>query len=419
MVRWGMVIDLRKCIGCQACTVACKAENLTPQGVFWNRVLKIESGKYPNAKRLFLSLPCMHCENPPCVAVCPTGASYKRPDGIVMIDRDKCIGCMYCIGACPYGVRTYIDEVKPYFPNAGLSQIEQYRNAEHKRGVVEKCTFCVDRVENGLQPACVQTCPPGARYFGNLDDPESEVSKAIKTGKAVQLLRESGTNPSVYYIPPPNMTLDQFSSATRQSISRPAVQKVPLNALAAQWAPWIGTVAATVVLAPLLALYARKAKRLPEECKKLKLAIVECALCDVCKTTLSDLRRDALRLISRDVDLAPVMTDAIGDEPVDVALVVGSVRTEEDLRKVKKGREMAKLLVAYGACPVFGLLPGGEAVISRLSNPTSNNGSSELMNEIRPLSDYVKVDLSIPGCPPPPQVVRDTFDEILYRHCQE
>jgi Fe-S-cluster-containing dehydrogenase component len=202
MVRWGMVIDLRKCIGCQACTVACKAENLTPHGVYWNRVLKSESGKYPNVSRQFLPRPCMHCDNPPCVDVCPTGASYKRPDGIVMIDYDKCIGCKYCIAACPYGVRTYVGEIGSYFPNAGLSQIEQYRAGEHEGGIVEKCTFCVQRLENGQEPACVQTCPPKARYFGDFDDPTSEVSKLIKETNAIQLLHELGTNPSVYYIPP-------------------------------------------------------------------------------------------------------------------------------------------------------------------------------------------------------------------------
>jgi Fe-S-cluster-containing dehydrogenase component len=201
MVRWGMVIDLRKCIGCQACTIACKAENLTPRGVYWNRVLKRETGEYPNVSREFLPKPCMHCENPPCVRVCPTEASYKRPDGIVMIDYDKCIGCKYCIAACPYGARTYLDDVGSYFPSAGLSQVEEYRSGEHERGVVEKCTFCVDRLEEGLEPACVQTCPPQARYFGDLDDPESEVSKLIRTNETVQLFRELGTNPSVYYIP--------------------------------------------------------------------------------------------------------------------------------------------------------------------------------------------------------------------------
>jgi Fe-S-cluster-containing dehydrogenase component len=200
MVRWGMVIDLRRCIGCQACTVACKAENLTPQGVSWHRVLKIENGKYPKVSRLFLSLPCMHCEDPPCVAFCPTGASYRRPDGIVMIDYDKCIGCKYCIPACPYGARTYVDTIKPYFANAGLSQIERYRKGEHRAGVVEKCTFCVQRVDNGLEPACVQTCPPKAMFFGDLDDPQSEVSTMLKDANVKKLLPESGTNPSVRYI---------------------------------------------------------------------------------------------------------------------------------------------------------------------------------------------------------------------------
>ncbi len=213
MVRWGMVIDLRKCIGCQACTVACKVENATTQGVFWNKVLKTERGKYPTVTRTFLPRPCMHCEDPPCVAVCPTGASYKRQDGIVLIDYDKCIGCKYCIGACPYGVRTYVDEPKSYFPSAGLSQFEQYRYGEHQSGVVEKCTFCVQRVDNGQQPACVQTCPPEARYFGDLDDPASEVSKIIKTNNAVQLRTETGTNPSVYYVLPSKVDLKSLEAA--------------------------------------------------------------------------------------------------------------------------------------------------------------------------------------------------------------
>jgi Fe-S-cluster-containing dehydrogenase component/Ni,Fe-hydrogenase III small subunit len=419
MVRWGMVIDLRKCIGCQACTVACKAENMTPQGVHWNRVLKVEDGKYPNVKRLFLPLPCMHCEDPSCVAACPTGASYKRADGIVAIDYDKCIGCMYCIGACPYGVRTYIDKVKPYFQNAGLSQIEQYQSGEHQNGVVEKCDFCVQRIENGLEPACVQTCPPRARYFGDLDDPESEVSRAVKAGNAVQLLRESGTNPSVYYIPPANTSLDQFSSFTPQLTTRPALLRALFTLPVKEWFPWIAVVGALLGSVPLAQMYASRRK--PESAdntRKLTLAIVQCALCDLCKATLADLGREVLSLTSRGMALAPVITDEIGDEPVDVALVAGPVESEEDLGKVKKAREKAKLLVAYGACSVFGLSPGGQAVTGRLSNPTSKSGS-KLINEIRPLGDYVKVDLTISGCPPPLQVIRDTLSEILYRDRQE
>ncbi len=434
MVRWGMGIDLRKCIGCQACSVACKAENLTPQGVFWHRVLKTEDGKYPNVKRLFLPLPCMHCEDAPCVTVCPTGASYKRLDGIVAIDSSKCIGCMYCIGACPYGVRTYINEVKPYFPSAGLSQIEQLRIGEHRNGVVEKCNFCVERVENGLEPACVQTCPPNAIYFGDLNDPESDVSKMIKAGNAIQLLHELGTDPSVYYIPPPNMTLDQFSGSVHQSISRPALQKIPFSALAAQWAPWIGSMAASLVLVPLLALYTRKRKLSLKQSEKLKLAIVDCALCGGCEVAIADLGEEFLNLTSDKVDLvyAPILMSAREYGPVDVVFVVGAVRTAEDLKAVKEAREKARILVAFGTCPGFGglnnlanLSSKHELLDSAYVNAPSMDHTGktvphvnvpELLEEIKPLGDYVEVDITIPGCPPPLQLIRDSLGEILRRY---
>jgi Fe-S-cluster-containing dehydrogenase component/coenzyme F420-reducing hydrogenase gamma subunit len=434
MVRWGMVIDLRKCIGCQACTVACKAENLTPQGVHWNRVLKVEDGEYPNTKRLFIPLPCMHCEDPSCVAVCPTGASYKRPDGIVMIDYDRCIGCMYCIGACPYGVRTYIDEVKPYFPSGGLSQIEQYRNGEHRSGVVEKCDFCIQRVENGLEPACVQTCPPRARYFGDLDDPQSEVSRIVKARNAVQLLRESNTNPSVYYIPPPNMTLEQFNSLTHQSITKPALQRMPLSALAVKWAPWIGSIAAALALAPLLGLYARKRKLLPSKVQnRLSLAIVDCAICGGCEVAIADLGEQVLRLLSDRVELvyAPILMSAREFGQVDVVFVVGAVRNEDDLEAVREARAKAKVLVAFGTCPGFGGVNSlsnlyskqellDSAYVNALSMEHDGGGKvvpSErvpgLLSEIKPLSEYVKVDITLPGCPPPAQVIRDALDALL------
>ena len=434
MVRWGMAIDLRKCIGCQACTVACKAENLTTQGIFWHRVLKIENGTYPDVKRLFLPLHCMHCDDPPCVTVCPTGASYKRPDGIVTIDCTKCIGCMYCIGACPYGVRTYIDQVKPYFQSAGLSQIEQYRQGEHQKGVVEKCNFCIERVENGLEPACVQTCPPNAICFGDLDDPVSDVSKIIKAGNSVQLLHELGTDPSVYYIPPPNMTLDQFSSSVHQSVSRPTLQNIPFNALAAQWAPWVGSLAASLVLVPLMALFARKSKLSLKQNQKLKLAIVDCAICGGCEVAIADLGEQFLNLTSDKVDLvyAPILMSAREYGPVDVAFVVGAVRTADDLKAVKEAREKATILVAFGTCPGFGglnnlanLSSKDELLDSAYVNALSMDHTEktiphvnvpEVLEEIKPLSDYVKVDLTIPGCPPPLQVIRDSLNEILRRY---
>lgn len=143
---------------------------------------------------------CMHCENAPCIEVCPTGASYRRADGIVVIDYDKCVGCKSCIENCPYGARHFNEDPEGYFGNE-LTINEKIGYEQHKLGVVEKCNFCIGRLEQGKEPACVQTCVGKARYFGDLDDPKSEVSKRIKSKHGVQLQKEFGTNPSVYYIP--------------------------------------------------------------------------------------------------------------------------------------------------------------------------------------------------------------------------
>lgn len=177
--RYGMVIDLRKCVGCEACTVACKSENGVPLGHFRTWVQEVEKGTFPNVSRMFVPRLCNHCEDPACVSVCPTGASYKRSeDGIVLVEQDDCIGCKYCMVSCPYGVR-YLDESK---------------------GVVDKCTWCVHRVEEGLVPSCVNTCIAGARIFGDLNDPESAISKFIATHPVQQLKPESGLGPNVYYV---------------------------------------------------------------------------------------------------------------------------------------------------------------------------------------------------------------------------
>ena len=201
MARYGMVIDLKRCIGCYACAMACKAENGTPPGVWWSKVLTGEIGKYPNARITYAPVLCMHCENPACVEVCPTGASYKRPDGIVAVNYDACMGCRYCETACPYGARTFVDALKPYYPKFGLTPYEQLMYKKHQAGVVEKCNFCLERVAQGQEPACVETCVGYARHFGDLDDPNSEVSKLIARRHGYQLLPELGTNPSVYYLP--------------------------------------------------------------------------------------------------------------------------------------------------------------------------------------------------------------------------
>lgn len=200
-MRYAMVIDLRKCVGCNACTVACKQEHATPAGVYWSKVLQYEAGSYPNARLRFLPMLCMHCANAPCLEACPTGATHRGPGGEVLVDDDLCIGCRYCMMACPYEARSYnATEPREYHAGQGLMPVEEVGYIAHPRGAIEKCTFCSGRVEQGRQPACVATCPAGARIFGDLDDPNSEVAKLVASGLAKPKLEELGTEPSVFYI---------------------------------------------------------------------------------------------------------------------------------------------------------------------------------------------------------------------------
>ena len=201
-MRYGMVIDLKRCIGCHACQLACKAENGTRPGTLWTRVLEQELGTFPNVRRLSLPLLCMHCRLAPCVEVCPTGATQKRADGIVTIDADKCVGCRYCLMVCAYGSRYYQAEEWTYFPANGVNPYEAMAYARHPTGVVEKCDFCLSRVERGLPPACVAACPAKARTFGDLHDPQSDVSRLIDERGAFRLREETGACPSIFYLPP-------------------------------------------------------------------------------------------------------------------------------------------------------------------------------------------------------------------------
>ena len=201
-MRWGMVIDLKRCIGCYGCQLACKAEHGTPPGVYYARVLKQEEGQYPTVRQLSLPVLCNHCEDPPCVDACPTGASFKwEEDGIVDIDHDRCVGCRACMMACPYTNRYFNDQPPHYFPQ-GMTPYEEVRTQRHQQNVVMKCNFCRDRVRAGKLPACVANCPTIARHFGDLDDPLSEVSVLIKERGGFTLHPEIGTGPSVYYLPP-------------------------------------------------------------------------------------------------------------------------------------------------------------------------------------------------------------------------
>ncbi|MBI4316875.1 MAG: 4Fe-4S dicluster domain-containing protein [Chloroflexi bacterium] len=199
-MRRGMVIDLKRCIGCHACTIACKLENATPPGVFYARVLEMETGKYPLAKRVFLPVLCNHCQDPPCLRACPSGATTQGADGTVLVDQDKCIGCKACVEACPYEARFFLEEIRGYYGDE-LTPFEKVGYRKHQKGTVAKCNFCAERTASGLEPACVQTCPAVARVFGDLEDPLSEASRLIRERSCIQLRPEQGTLPSVYYIP--------------------------------------------------------------------------------------------------------------------------------------------------------------------------------------------------------------------------
>jgi dimethyl sulfoxide reductase iron-sulfur subunit len=201
-MKYGMVIDLRRCIGCNACTIACKQQYGNPPGIFYSHVGITETGIYPNARQTPLPVLCNHCTDAPCVDVCPTGATVKQANGIVTIDANKCIGCRYCMVACPYNVRQFIGSApQGFFPDkGGLTAYETVAYATHQVGTVEKCNFCAPRVAAGQLPACVLTCVGQARFFGDLDDPNSQVSLLIMEHNAKPLNPEAGTQPNVFYI---------------------------------------------------------------------------------------------------------------------------------------------------------------------------------------------------------------------------
>jgi phenylacetyl-CoA:acceptor oxidoreductase subunit 1 len=205
MARYEMIIDLDLCIGCNACTVACKAEHGTQPGIFWAHVLQKEYGKTPRVTRLFLPVLCNHCEDAPCEAVCPTGATHHDEDGVVLVDYDTCIGCRACVTACPYDARWYIEQESFYFPATAIPYgVDELRG--HDR-VVQKCTFCVDRLRRGQEPRCVEVCPTSCRMFGDRNDPGSELATRLRTERTFVLRPEAATTPRVHYVMNKNLDL--------------------------------------------------------------------------------------------------------------------------------------------------------------------------------------------------------------------
>ncbi len=203
MARWGMVFDLKRCIGCNACVIACKMENMLPEDVFFTRVFVEEVGSFPDVRRVYLPTLCNHCEDAPCEKACPSGATYTRADGIVMVNQDKCIGCSACAVACPYDNRTRISAeqlASSWFGDAPQAAFEGARCERWRPGVVTKCDFCSRRVDQGLEPACVAACPTEARIFGNLEDPQSAPRRLTRDRNGRPPLPEKNTRPQVYYI---------------------------------------------------------------------------------------------------------------------------------------------------------------------------------------------------------------------------
>lgn len=219
--RWVMVLDLRKCVGCHACTIACVAENKLPPGVVYRPVIEEELGTYPNVGRRFVPRPCMQCDKPPCVPVCPVNATFKNEDGVVVVNYEQCIGCRACVTACPYGART-VDFGLTYGAQlpvvdgaiVGRTTAEGYERAPNFEysnptpreegkspiGNVRKCHFCLHRVKVGELPACVTSCIGRATLFGDANDPTSLVSELIALPNVSRLKEELGTQPRVYYL---------------------------------------------------------------------------------------------------------------------------------------------------------------------------------------------------------------------------
>ena len=218
MTRWGMVIDIGTCVGCQACTVACKTENQSPRDAWYAPVIEWETGVFPDATLNYLPTLCNHCEDAPCVTACPSGAITRRDDGIVIANEDICIGSRACMAACPYGAINFFEDSGTASPPAALaapqeSVPERYAHEKHVHGAISKCNYCAHRIDYGVEhglevgvhplatPACVVSCPAECRIFGDLDDPESNVSRYLTEKGPGEVLRpDARTDPKTKYV---------------------------------------------------------------------------------------------------------------------------------------------------------------------------------------------------------------------------
>ena len=199
MTRWGFTVDLKRCIGCYGCVEACKTENGTPPEIFWMKVYKRNEDEL-KASWPFIPTRCNHCENAPCATACPTGATHQRGDGIVVIDYDQCIGCEACIIACPYQANSLWFHGEGYYGTELTPYEEQVYDIGRRKGTAQKCTFCHHRLDRGMDPACVETCPTDALNCGDLDNPETEINHLINTRDYFLPHEELGTKPKLFYL---------------------------------------------------------------------------------------------------------------------------------------------------------------------------------------------------------------------------
>ena len=234
--RWGMVVDIQKCVGCNTCTVACKHSNLTPPRVQWRSVRDFEIGEYPNVERIFMPVGCMHCSEPPCMDVCPTTATRQREDGLVFQRYDLCIGCMYCHLACPYQARFLVADAVGYFEGR-QSSVEEVHYQGQRLGVSTKCTFCVEKVDEAkgtdlvpgidgaVTPACVLSCIGQALHFGDFNDPDSNISAMERDKASTRMHEELGTKPNLVYVW--HQPRDADGAPVPEPANRPAMKPIP------------------------------------------------------------------------------------------------------------------------------------------------------------------------------------------------